>query len=187
MLHGVEREFRSTDQFGFLFLRGLEGGSGVNKRNRSMLTLAAFLVAMTVGIGTAIAVTLFYHHMPGVSVSATITRNCDPTIADPPGVTVGTNGQETFWCGPTSSAITMTGPLTATPTFTDTFRAPYVSLWLYKADGNVITGNCSVRTGALQLQNNTAMALPAGNFNYCAEYFDVPDSGLKSFIVKWDA
>jgi len=39
----------------------------------------------------------------------------------------------------------------------------------------------------LQLQNNTAMALPAGNFNYCAEYFDVPDSGLKSFIVKWDA
>src|SRR5947208_13338955 len=85
-----------------------------------MLTLAAFLVAMTVGIGTAIAVTLFYHHMPGVSVSATITRNCDPTIADPPGVTVGTNGQETFWCGPTSSAITMTGPLAATPTFTDT-------------------------------------------------------------------
>src|SRR5437660_11752573 len=116
-----------------------------------MRPLGAFLVAMTVGIGTAIAVTLFYHHMPGVSVSATVTRNCDPTIADPPGVTVGTNGQETFWCGPTSSAITMTGPLTATPTFTDTFQPPYLSLWLYKPDAHVITGNCSVPTGALLL------------------------------------
>ena len=159
----------------------------MSKRNRSIRILAAFLVALSVGIGTAIAVTLFYHKMPAVGTSATMTRNCDPTVADPPGVTVGTNGQETFWCSPSQSALTVTGPLTATPTFADTFRAPYTTLWLYKADGNVITGNCSVRTGALQLQNNTGVPLPAGNFNYCAEYFDVPDGGLKSFTVKWDA
>jgi hypothetical protein len=159
----------------------------MNKRNRLVVSLAAFLVVVSIGIGTAIAVTLFYHHMPSVGLGATMTSNCDPLLADPPTVTVGSNGQETFWCSSSVSAMTVTGPVAAVPVFADSIRSPYTSLWLFKGDGTVLTGPCSGRTGAFELQNNTAMTVQAGNYNYCAEYVDVPPSGLRSFLCRWDA
>ncbi len=50
-----------------------------------------------------------------------------------------------------------------------------------------MTGNCSTRTGAVQLQNNTFMTLPPGDYNYCAEYVDVGTAGLRAFICRWEA
>ncbi len=68
----------------------------MNRRNRTVVALATFLVVVSVGIGTAIAVTLFYHHMPAVNVAQTMTPNCDPPTASPATVTIGSSGQITF-------------------------------------------------------------------------------------------
>jgi len=159
----------------------------MNRRNRTIVALAAFLVVVSVGIGTAIAVTLFYHHMPAVSVGQTMTPNCDPPTANPATVTIGSSGQITFLCSSTS-AITVAGSsITVKPIFLDGgFRAPYTSLWIFHAGGGV-TGNCSTRTGAVQLQNNTFMTLATGDYNYCAEYVDVGTAGLRSFVCRWEA
>ncbi len=160
----------------------------MNRRNRTIVALATFLVAVSVGVGTAIAVTLFYHHMPAVSVAQTMNPNCDPPTASPATVTIGSSGQITFSC-PSASAITVAGSsITAKPIFLDQgFRAPYASLWIFHAGGSVVTGNCSVRTGAVQLQNNTFMTLSTGDYNYCAEYVDVGTAGLRPFICRWEA
>ena len=122
----------------------------MNRRNRTIVALAAFLVVVSVGIGTAIAVTLFYHHMPAVSVGQTMTPNCDPPTANPATVTIGSSGQITFLCS-SASAITVAGSsITVKPIFLDGgFRAPYTSLWIFHAGGGV-TGNCSTRTGAVR-------------------------------------
>ncbi|TLZ87513.1 MAG: hypothetical protein E6J96_00075 [Methanobacteriota archaeon] len=159
----------------------------MNRRNRTIVALAAFLVVVSVGIGTAIAVTLFYHHMPAVSVGQTMTPNCDPPTANPATVTIGSSGQITFLCS-SASAITVAGSsITVKPIFLDGgFRAPYTSLWIFHAGGGV-TGNCSTRTGAVQLQNNTFMTLATGDYNYCAEYVDVGTAGLRSFVCRWEA
>jgi hypothetical protein len=158
------------------------------KRNKLVLALGTFLVALSVGIGTVIAVTLFYHHMPTVNVAQTLTPNCDPLTATPATVTVGSSGQITFLCS-TASALTVAGSSIVTkPVFVDQgFRTPYTTLWLFNAGGSVVTGNCSVRTGAVQLQNNTFTTLSVGNYNYCAEYVDVGQAGLHSFLCRWEA
>ena len=157
-------------------------------KNRMVLTLAVFLVVVSVGIGTVIAVTLFYHHMPAVGVAQTMLPNCDPLTATPASVTVGSSGQITFLCA-SASAFTVAGSsITAKPTFLDQgFRTPYASLWIFNAAGSVVTGNCSVRTGAVQLQNNTFTTLATGNYNYCAEYVDIGQAGLHAFLVRWEA
>ena len=162
----------------------------MNRTNRTIVILATFLVAVSVGVGTAIAVTLFYHHMPAVSVAQTMNPNCDPPTASPATVTIGSSGQITFSCPSTSaSAIAVAGSsITAKPIFLDQgFRAPYASLWIFRAGGSVVTGNCSARTGAAQLQNNTFMTLLTGDYNYCAEYVDVGTTGLRPFICRWEA
>ena len=160
----------------------------MNRTNRTIVILATFLVAVSVGIGTAIAVTLFYHHMPAVSVAQTMNPNCDPPTASPATVTIGSSGQITFSC-PSASAITVAGSsITVKPIFLDQgFRAPYASLWIFHAGGSVVTGNCSARTGAVQLQNNTFITLPTGDYNYCAEYVAVGTAGLRSFVCRWEA
>src|SRR5438132_1352968 len=106
----------------------------MNRRNRTIVALATFLVVMSVGIGTAIAVTLFYHHMPAVGVGQTMTPNCDPPTANPATVTIGSSGQITFLCS-TASAITVAGSsITVKPIFLDGgFRAPYTELWISNA------------------------------------------------------
>ena len=161
----------------------------MNKRNRMIVGLATFLVAVSVGVGIAIAVTLFYHHMPAVGASATLTPNCDPLLATPASVTIGSSGQITFDCGGAAGALTVAGGSVAVkPVFLDQgFRSPYVSLWLYASGGSVVTGPCSSRSGAVQLQNNTAMTLSVGSYSYCAEYVDVTNVGLRAFLCRWDA
>jgi hypothetical protein len=158
----------------------------MDKRNRLVVSLAAFLVVVSIGVGTVIAVTLGYHHMPAVPVSQTLTANCDPLLADPTAVTVGSSGQITFYCTP-GGAFTVAGAsINAKPVFLDQgFRTPYTTLWAYDAGGSIVSGNCSVRTGAIQLQNNTVMTFAPGNYNYCAEYVGVT-TGLRSFLVRWD-
>ena len=160
----------------------------MNRTNRTIVILATFLVAVSVGIGTAIAVTLFYHHMPAVNVAQTLTPNCDPLLATPTAVTVGSSGQITFLCS-SASALTVAGSsITTKPIFIDQgFRTPYTTLWLFSAGGAVVTGSCSVRTGAVQLQNDTFTTLPVGDYNYCAEYVDVGQTGLHSFLCRWEA
>jgi hypothetical protein len=81
----------------------------MNKRNRMIVGLATFLVAVSVGVGIAIAVTLFYHHMPAVGASATLTPNCDPLLATPASVTIGSSGQITFDCGGAAGALAVAG------------------------------------------------------------------------------
>ena len=68
----------------------------MNRRNRTIVALATFLVAVSVGVGTAIAVTLFYHHMPAVSVAQTMNPNCDPPTASPATVTIGSSEEYSF-------------------------------------------------------------------------------------------
>src|SRR2546427_6391176 len=81
----------------------------MNKTNKWIVTFAAFLVALSIGIGTAIGVTLWYHHMPGVSATQTLTPNCHPTVADAPSVGLGSSGQISFACSTTMAAFSISG------------------------------------------------------------------------------
>jgi len=161
----------------------------MNKTNKWIVTFAAFLVALSVGIGTAIGVTLWYHHMPAVGASQTLTPNCDPTVADVASVGLGSSGQITFECSTTLAAFSISGgSVSLIPVFVGQgFRAPYTTLWIFNADGGGLTGACSGRTGGAELQNNTSMTLSVGNYNYCAEFVDVGQSGLRGFSVGWFA
>jgi len=188
--HFVLGTFGSIGRIGNLEFNEVrtEGGVRMKTKNRMVLTLAVFLVVVSVGIGTVIAVTLFYHHMPAVGVAQTMLPNCDPLTATPAIVTVGSSGQITFLCASASPFTVAGSSIIAKPTFLDQgFRTPYTSLWIFNAGGSVVTGSCSARTGAVQLQNNTFMTVPAGNYNYCAEYVDVVNTGLRSFLCRWEA
>src|SRR5437762_11517285 len=118
----------------------------MNRRNRTIVALAAFLVVVSVGIGTAIAVTLFYHHMPAIRVGQTMTPNCDPPTANPATVTIGSSGQITFLCS-SASAITSRGSsITEKQTFIDgRLDTPYTSL-CHSRQGGAAPGKSSTRT-----------------------------------------
>src|SRR5256886_16668056 len=121
----------------------------MNKTNKWIVTFAAFLVALSVGIGTAIGVTLWYHHMPAVSATQTLTPNCDPTVPHAASVGLGSSGQITFECSTTLDAFRIScGSGSLVPVLVGQwFRAPYTTLWIFNTDGGSSTSARSARTG----------------------------------------
>jgi len=152
-------------------------------RNHWIVAVVAVAIALAL-IGAVAAITLFYQHMPDVPVSQNMIAHCDPTIADPPSVTLGSSGQVTFRCIGGSALSVVGSNINATP-IVQSFRPPLTSLWVFNAGGATLTGVCSSRSDAVLLQNNTQVTLSPLDYNYCAEYANVGPAGIHSVTVQW--
>ena len=152
-------------------------------RKHWIVGIVAVVIALAL-IGAVAALTLFYQHTADVPVSQLMIAHCDPTVADPPSVTLGSTGQVTFRC-PADSAFSVVGAsINVTPLLSG-FRAPLTSLWVFNSGGGTITGPCVSRSDAVLLQNNTMVTLAAFDYNYCAEYLNVGSGGIHSVVVQW--
>ena len=152
-------------------------------KDRWIIPVAVVLVAVSM-IGAVTGLTLFWQHTADVPVSQSMIAHCDPTVADPPTVTLGSSGEVTFRCLDDSAFSVVGATLNATPILQG-FRAPLTSLWVFDADGDILTGQCTTRTDAILLQNNTQVRLAPLDYNYCGEYLDVGPGGIHSVSVGW--
>lgn len=149
----------------------------------------AVLVAALIGLAAVgSAALLFVQTQPAVP-SEQMTANCEPTVAIPAIVALGSSGTVTFACSSisptTMPAFTTTGVVQATPTFSG-FGAPYNDIMIYDANGAITTGPCGDRTGANFIQSGVPENnIAADGWNYCARYTNVQTAGLPSFTITW--
>jgi hypothetical protein len=150
------------------------------------------LLAIVMAVGVVSAVVLLEQIQPAVPVSGVLTGHCNPTAATPPSVTLGGSGEVTFSCSSgapdANPAFTATATVIATPVITG-FAAPYntTRLYIFDADGFPNTGGCSGRAGPAQkIEDGVRETIPAGGWNYCAEYVNVGLNGLATFTVTWN-
>lgn len=154
---------------------------------KSWKLMSVLVVLMMVG--SASAVILLTQRQPAVPVGGTIS-GCATTAPFPTTVQIGVAGQMTFSCdssNPTTSpAFTTTGPLTATPLFTGVLP-PYNAsrIYIYTATGAITGIICSSRLGNQRIENGVPEVIPAGAWNYCAEYDIVVPPGLPEFTIEW--
>ena len=152
-------------------------------RDRWIGVTLAILLGLSL-VGAVSALTLFWQHTADVPVSQNMIAHCDPTIADPPTVTLGSSGQVTFRCVGGSAFSVVGATINATPILQG-FRSPLTSMRVFDSDGSVLTGICTSRTNAILLQNNTQVSLPPLNYDYCGEYTNVGSGGIHSVSVGW--
>jgi hypothetical protein len=157
------------------------------RTNRQLVSLLAILLVAAVVAG----VVLMEQIQPAVPVGSNLVPKCGTrTSPTPTNVTLGSSGAMTFSCSssaPTSNpAFTNTAVVIATPTITG-FVAPYntTRLYIYDADGTPNTGICSSRAGNQKIVTGEPETIPAGGWNYCAEYENVGPTGLPEFKVTW--
>jgi hypothetical protein len=151
--------------------------------DRWIATVFIVLIALVI-IGAVAGLTLFWQHTADVPVSQQMISHCDPTVADPPSVTLGSSGQVTFRCLSDSAFSVVGASINATPVMQG-FRSPLTSMWVFNSGGGIVTGGCTSRTGAVLLQNNTMVTLAPANYNYCAEYLNVGSGGIHSVSIQW--
>jgi len=170
-----------------LLLSSSEGERNLRiKTNRQLVSLLAILLAAAVVGG----VVLMEQIQPAVPVGSNLTQKCARTAPTPNNVTLGSSGSMTFSCSSsapaTNPAFTNTATVISTPTVTG-FVAPYnvTRLYIYTAGGSPNTGFCFSRAGNLRVVDGSKLTIPAGQWNYCAEYENVGTAGLPEFKVSW--
>src|SRR5947209_12170453 len=139
-----------------------------------------FLLLSSLAIGGVVAIIAFSQNVPLVTVTPlpTLTPNCGttggtPLTATPSSVTAGSSGNIFFSCGANSALTAPNGPVTATPTFTDT---GYNGFFLVSGSTNCpATGTI---TSTNTLTTGTSATIAGGSYDYCASYVSASGGSL---------
>src|SRR5438128_8519756 len=144
-------------------------------------------IAAVAGVAAFVTFTHYFPAVPTATATANLVPNCgtatpgDVLTFSPSTVVAGQPFEITYSCtsGP---AITVTnGPITKIPT-----EAPAVGAGGMPTTLSLIApGDTCTASAGIALAQSTAVSIPTGDYNYCANGTTAPVTGVVSFTVTW--
>jgi hypothetical protein len=163
----------------------------IRVKSAPRLVLLALVLVASLAVGVFGLTLLFSQTVPSTTIrqpaSGVISSNCPAltpakTVFDP-----GTSGNFSLTCNATAAFT-----VSSAGTFVPTFALPTGYINIATVDFNTYqqVGSCAVGGAAAQFLNSgTGIALSAGSYVYCVNYYIAPSStstSIPSFTINWN-
>ena len=149
-------------------------------RKSPLIPALAIMMALSVVAG----VVTFTQTIPDIlTVTQPLVAGCPVLQADADPVYVGTAGAKVFSCPTGAAALSSAGAASVEATF-DLAPTAYTALRLVEHPVVGSVSACAELQGIV-LASNATVSVPAGSWDYCADYESAPDTVMPGFSVTW--